>query len=237
MRLLILLACAACTTTPTTSAEPAEPAPAPASAEHAQGHKMHGAEGAKHRFDDAEKWSKVFDDPARDAWQKPGELMKALDIAPGSTVADLGAGTGYLVQHLAGAVGPQGRVLALEVEPNLVKHMEERFADRPQVQVRQIAFEDAGLEPASVDKLVLVDVYHHIQDREAYFGKLRPALRPDGELVVVDFVMGDIPVGPPPGHRIPAEQVVRELAQAGFAEAATHDVLPYQFVKVFTPSE
>src|SRR6185436_19501975 len=77
-------------------------------------------------FDDVEHWRKVFDDPARDQWQKPRELVKALGVRPGMVVADLGAGTGYLSHHLADAVGADGTVLVVETEPNLVVHLRKR---------------------------------------------------------------------------------------------------------------
>ena len=124
-------------------------------------------------------------------------------------------------------------MLALEVEPNLVEHMQARFKDQPQVEVRHIGFDGPGLAPASVDLLVMVDVYHHIEDRPAYFASALPALRPGGRLVVVDFIMDEIPVGPPPGHRIAAETVTQELQQAGFAPAGSLDLLPYQFVQIY----
>jgi predicted methyltransferase len=194
---------------------------------------MHGPAGAQHRFDDAEKWAKVFDDPARDAWQKPAELVATLRIPPGATVADLGAGTGYLAAHLAGAVGPDGRVLALEVEPNLIEHLKTRFTDQPNVEARLIGFDGPKLPPASVDRVVLLDVYHHIEGRPAYFAALRPALKPGGQLIVVDFIEGELPVGPPPEHRIGAAQVSAELAEAGYREVGSVDLLPYQYVKLY----
>ncbi len=82
-----------------------------------------------HRFDDVERWTAVFDDPERDAWQHPTELVAALDLQPGDVVADIGAGTGYFNPHLADAVGEQGRVIPIEVETALVEHMTGRAID------------------------------------------------------------------------------------------------------------
>src|SRR5439155_11893940 len=81
---------------------------------------------ARHSFADVEHWVGVFDDPARDAWQKPRELVAALGVRPGMTVADLGAGTGYFSRYLSSAVGPRGTVFAVDVEPNLVVHLRDR---------------------------------------------------------------------------------------------------------------
>jgi predicted methyltransferase len=77
-------------------------------------------------FENVEHWKKIFDDPVRDEWQKPQEIIRALGIAPGMKVADVGAGTGYFSAHLSKAVGATGSVLAVEVEPNLVVHLRER---------------------------------------------------------------------------------------------------------------
>ncbi|MBI4607314.1 MAG: methyltransferase domain-containing protein [Planctomycetes bacterium] len=87
----------------------------------------HGESGHAHRrFDDPAAWSKRFDDPARDAWQRPGDVLALLGIERGWTVADLGAGTGYFLKHLSRAVGEEGTVLALDIEPSMVRHMSER---------------------------------------------------------------------------------------------------------------
>src|SRR2546428_13457597 len=77
-------------------------------------------------FADVEHWSAAFDDPSRDAWQKPAEVVAALGLRPGMTVADLGAGTGYFSRHLSAAVGPEGTVLAADTEPNMVARPRER---------------------------------------------------------------------------------------------------------------
>jgi hypothetical protein len=79
-----------------------------------------------HRFDDAARWSKVFDDPERDAWQKPQHVVELLGVAPGMTVADVGAATGYFLPHLAKAVGPSGKVIGEDIEPDMVKWMSDR---------------------------------------------------------------------------------------------------------------
>ena len=202
----------------------------------AHGHACPG--GAHHRFDDPERWAKVFDDPARDAWQKPAELVAALGLQKGQAVADVGAGTGYLNARLAAAVGKKGRVIAIDVERPLVEHMARRAAleGTPQVQPRLGRFDDPGLLPGEVDLILMVDVYHHVEDREAWARRLLPALRPGGRLVVVDFKDGDQPVGPPPGHKLPEAQVKAELQAAGWALDRQIELLPHQFVHVYRPA-
>ena len=188
-----------------------------------------------HRFDDVDRWVKAFDDPARDAWQKPAELVAALAIAPGSTVADIGAGTGYFNRYLSAAVGPEGHVIAVDIEPALVAHMAERAAAEgtPNVEPRLGQPSDPGLTAGEVYRVLLVNTYHHIDDRVAYFTRLREAVKPGGWLFVVDFLPGDLPIGPPPEHRVSYQQVTAELHEAGWQVAKEPITLPYQFVGAF----
>lgn len=191
-----------------------------------------------HRFDDVQKWSAVFDDPARDAWQKPAELVAALAIAPGSTVADIGAGTGYFEPHLAKAVGPTGHVVAIDVEPSLVEHLAKRAAAEglTQVEARLGEPENPALKPAEVDLVLLVDTYHHISDRVAWFGRLRGSVKPGGRLVIVDFDPASSDEhGPPRDHRIAPEQVLKELDQAGWTLVDRPTLLTAQYVLVSSP--
>ncbi|MCB9689040.1 MAG: methyltransferase domain-containing protein [Alphaproteobacteria bacterium] len=197
----------------------------------------HDAE-EEHRFADVEKWSAVFDDPARDAWQKPAELVATLHIAAGATVADIGAGTGYFEPYLAKAVGPTGHVVAIDVEPTLVDHLAKRATAEglTQVEARLGKPEDPGLKPAEADVVLLVDTYHHVSDRVAWFGRLKGATRPGGRLVIVDFDPASSDEhGPPRDHRIPADQVLKELDQAGWTLVDRPTLLTAQYVLVLTP--
>jgi SAM-dependent methyltransferase len=186
----------------------------------------------QHSFGDAEKWSHVFDDPRRDAWQKPHQVIEALTLAPSSAVADLGAGTGYFSARLANML-KEGRVYAVDVEPAMVKHLAERAKREhlPNMVAVQADPGDARI-PEKVDLVLLVDVYHHVDDRTAYFRKLRDSLKPDGRLAIVDFRL-DSAQGPPKHTRIAPEQVKQELTAAGYTLTAEHAFLPYQYFLVF----
>ena len=190
-----------------------------------------------HSFDDVEHWKAVFDDPARDEWQKPAELVKALAIRPGMTVADVGAGTGYFSRRLSTAVGPDGTVFAVEPEPKLLAYLRERAEREKTANVVPIlaSLDDPRLPPRSVDLVLVVDTFHHIDHRVAYFRALRRALRGGGRVAIVDWHKRPLPVGPPPEHKLERDQVVDEMRAAGYALAAEPDVLPYQYVLVFTP--
>ncbi len=188
----------------------------------------------QHTFKDAEKWSHVFDDPKRDAWQKPHEVIHALKLAPDAVVADVGAGTGYFSARLATML-PKGKVYAVDVEPDMVKHLAERARreERKNLQAVQGAFDDPKL-PEKVDLILFVDVHHHIDAREKYFRKLRDSLKPGGRVAIIDF-RPDSPEGPPKAARIAPEKVKAELKAAGYSLAGEHAFLPNQYFLIFKP--
>ena len=186
-----------------------------------------------HRFRSAEEWAKIFDDPTRDAWQKPDEVVALAKIEPGMIVADLGAGTGYFEPHLSRAVGPTGRVLALDVEPDMIRYLKDRGARDgwTNVEARLAATDDPGLADASVDRVLVVDTWHHVPARVEYAKKLRSALRAKGLVVIVDFTK-ESKNGPPPQHRLAPESVRQELATAGLSAEIVVENLPDQYVVV-----
>lgn len=188
----------------------------------------------QHSFRDAERWARVFDDPQRDEWQKPHEVIEALKLAPDAIVADIGAGTGYFAVRFAHMI-PKGKVYATDIEPEMVQYlvMRAKREGLPNLISVQGKPEDAAL-PEAVDLAMLVDVYHHIDDRGAYFGKLARSFRPGGRLAIIDFTM-DSDIGPPPRARIAPGQVKRELAEAGYALAEEIELLPNQYFLVFKP--
>jgi len=189
----------------------------------------------EHRFSGAEKWAQVFDDPERDAWQKPHEVLQALKLAPDASVADIGSGTGYFAVRLAHRV-PKGRVYGVDAEPDMVRYLTERAKREGLANLTVVAAKpnDPGI-PSAVDLVILVDTYHHVPDRERYFRNLRKSLRPGGRLAIIDFTL-DSPVGPPRSARIPADQVKRELAGAGYRLAQEHTFLPHQYFIEFVPA-
>jgi SAM-dependent methyltransferase len=188
----------------------------------------------QHSFSGADRWAKVFDDPERDRWQKPHEVITALKLAPTAKVADIGAGTGYFAARLA-HMTPNGRVYAVDLEPDMVKHLEER-AKREGLKnlVAVQARPDSPSLPEQVDRILLVDTYHHLGDRIAYFKRLRESLRPGGQVAIIDFTP-ESPIGPPPSDRISARKVAEEMTVAGYAQVALHGFLPNQYFLVFQP--
>jgi ubiquinone/menaquinone biosynthesis C-methylase UbiE len=202
--------------------------PAPAGAQTPHTH--------QHKFDDAHKWSQVFDDPARDAWQRPHEVIQALAPKPDAVIADIGAGTGYFAMRFAHMV-PRGRVYAVDIEAAMVKHLAERAqrAGLKNVVARQASPESPNL-PEKADLVVFVDVYHHVAHRSRYLRSLREALKPGGRVAIIDFRL-DSPVGPPRSARIAPDEVRSELQRAGYALVQEHDFLPHQYFLVFSPAK
>lgn len=190
-----------------------------------------------HRFEDVERWVPVFEDPEREAWQKPDEVVRRLELKPRDTVADIGAGTGYFTRRFAAAVGPQGLALGLEVATGMVAYMEKdakRLGLR-QYQARVVPPDDPQLASGSVDLAFICDTYHHIENRVGYLKNLAPALKSGGRVVIVDFYDRPLPVGPRHG-KLSEDRVKEEFEHAGYRLTRSHDFLPYQYFLEFQPA-
>lgn len=186
-----------------------------------------------HRFEHAEEWAARFEDPSRDAWQQPDEVIKALGLPPSALVADIGSATGYFSVRFARAL-PQGTVYGVDVESSMVDYLQKRAATEKlgNLKVVLAAFDDAKI-PEPVDCIIIVDTYHHIEERQAYFTKLAASLKPGGRLVIVDFKKGS-KKGPPDTEKIDGAQVTSELVSAGYVLSSSWTFLPEQFFLSFT---
>src|SRR5271165_1046879 len=181
-----------------------------------------------HHFD-AKASAKTFDDPARDAWQMPDRVIAALNLKPGQIVADIGSGTGYFSVRLA----KFAKVYGADIEPSMVTYLTERAAKEGLHNVISVqAAPDSANLPEPVDLVLIVDTYHHIGEREAYFRKLAKSLKPGGRVAIIDF-KPDSPEGPPKEFRFSPEKFKSEMAKAGYKLSAQHDFLPRQQFLVF----
>jgi SAM-dependent methyltransferase len=203
---------------PTPAAAPHEPPPADDRAT------------ATHRFDNAEEWAKRFEDPARDAWQKPDSVVAALVDRDDLVIVDIGSATGYFPVRFARAV-PRGRVYGADVEPAMIYYLNDRARREglPNL-VSVLAAPDDPHLPESVDLVFICDTYHHIDHRIAYFERLKATLRPQARVAVLDWRM-ESPHGPP--HKLPRENVLREMQSAGYSLAHEYTFLPDQYFLVF----
>ena len=189
-----------------------------------------------HSFSGAEQWAKVFDDPKRDAWQKPHEVIQALKLKLDAVVADIGSGTGYFSVRFAHMV-PKGKVYGLDTEPDMVKYLSDRAKRAGLNNLRAVqAKPGSPMLPEQADLAILVDVYHHIENREQYFRQLQKSLKPGGRLAVIDFRL-DSPEGPPKAARIAPEQVKAELQRAGYVLGEEHAFLPNQYFLIFSAAK
>jgi arsenite methyltransferase len=177
----------------------------------------------------------AYDGFDRDAWQQPDRVVAVLRLHPGDRVADLGAGGGYFTFRLARAVGPTGRVYAVDVDDGLLAYLRERAEkdQLPQIETVRASEDDSNLPPASIDLIFVCDTFHHLPDPPAYFARLRDRLRPDGRVAIVELSHGSFP----PGHETARSTIVEDLEHAGYTRVASYDFLDRQSFQVFTPAE
>ncbi len=228
---LAALALALAAVAPTARGQDGAP---PRPPERPHGHGDHGGEHddgptVHRRFDDPRRAERMFEDPGRDAWQRPERVLEVLALPRDARVADVGAATGYFAVRLARAC-PEGVVYAVDVEWPLVNYLNLRARrERLGNLVALVcAPDDPGL-PEPVDLVFVCDTYHHLGRRVDYARALRERVRPGGRLVIVDYDEG-VDAGPP--HKLPAAKVVAELARAGWRLERRED-LPRQYLLAF----
>ena len=178
----------------------------------------------QHHPPSSEEYVRVLEDPQRDVWQKPHEVVMALGLKTTETVADIGAGSGYFTRRFAMHAG---KVYAVDIDAKL---LEAAMKDAPKnVEAVLATPDDPMLPAASVDTIFFCDVLHHIDGRAAYYPKLAKALKPGGRIVAIEFYKKPLPLGPPESMKISEEELVAELKAAGFRKTNSFDFLPYQY--------
>jgi ubiquinone/menaquinone biosynthesis C-methylase UbiE len=197
---------------------------------------IHRAPAAQQNFNNIDGWVTIFEDPERDEWQKPDEVVKSINLKSGDIIADIGAGTGYFTRRFAKTVGPGGQALGLDIRASRVEYMKEdaRKLDLSNYKALIIKPDDPGLEPGSVDVVFLCNTYHHIENRVEYFKRLSRSLKKNGRVVIVDFYKKPLPVGPSSlDHKLAKEVVLEEFREAGYILMHDKDFLPYQYYLEF----
>jgi ubiquinone/menaquinone biosynthesis C-methylase UbiE len=177
-----------------------------------------------------------LEDPTRAEWQKPDEVVAALGLRGGGLAADVGAGPGYFALRMARAVGPSGRVHALDAEPLMLDLLRDRAAAAGLANVHaHLATGGVPVVPEPVDVVLVVNTYHHFPDGPATLRSLAARLRAGGRLVNVDFHARELPVGPPADHKVSREAFLAAAAEAGLAVVEERTFLPYQYFLALAP--
>jgi arsenite methyltransferase len=196
--------------------------------DHHQMHQLHG---------DSKAYIGMLEDPKRDAYQKPHEVLTALDIKQGEVIADVGAGSGYFTFRLAHHVGDNGKVYAIDVSPDMILHLNRRIRDLKTMNVSSILADpdDPLLPERSVNRFFFSTSWHHIENHAKYLSHIKKMLKPGGEIVMIDFHKKELPVGPPMQMRIAREDLIKQMEGNGFRLAKEHTFLPHQYFLIFAP--
>ncbi len=172
-----------------------------------------------------------FDEPEREAWQKPDEVIAKMGDLSYRTVAEIGAGSGYFTLRIAKQAK---HTIAIDIDQRFLDLIEERKKELPdpsKLETRLCTEDDPNLNLDEADLVLLVNTYHHIENRTAYFRKVRDVMKKAGTLSIVDFKAGEHPVGPPHEIKLSGDQVVEELKKAGFRNISLDKTtLDYQYI-------
>lgn len=174
--------------------------------------------------------------PERLEEEEPDIAISVLEIPKGATVADIGAGTGYMTVRLADRVGPTGMVYANDLQPQMLEMLKQRLANRriANVTLVQGEVDDPKLAPASVDLELLVDVYHEFWQPQAMLRHLRDALKPGGRLVLLEYRKEDPAIPIRPEHKMSIAEAKLEVEAEGFTLSKVDEALPRQHILIFT---
>ena len=172
----------------------------------------------------------------RDEEEAPDVALNVLKIPKGASVADIGAGSGFITERLSTRVGPTGRVFANDLQPQMLQILGRRLALRniTNVTLVQGTIDDPKLDPASVDLEIMVDVYHELSQPQAMLRRLRAALKPGGRLVLLEYRKEDPSIPIKFEHKMSVAEAKMELEAEGFTLAKVDEALPRQHILIFT---
>jgi ubiquinone/menaquinone biosynthesis C-methylase UbiE len=171
----------------------------------------------------------------REQEEAPDVALNALKIAQGASVADIGAGSGYITVRLAARVGATGRVFANDVQPQMLNILARRLnnANITNVTLIEGTLDDPRLPPASVDLVLMVDVYHELSQPQAILRHLRESLKPGGRLVLLEYRKEDPTVPIKPEHKMSVAEAKMEVEAEGFTLSRVDEALPRQHILIF----
>ena len=171
----------------------------------------------------------------REEEERPSEVMKQLDLKPGMVVCDLGCGNGFYSLMMAKQVAPTGKVLAVDIQPEMLHLLELRAKEQGTTNIEPIlsTVVDPKLPADTVDLLLLVDVYHEFSHPEQMLQSIRASLKPDGLVALLEYREEDRTVPIKPLHKMSKRQILREYTANGFVLAKQYDGLPWQHLMFF----
>ncbi len=180
----------------------------------------------------------AYERGGRDSWQQTARVVEALGLEPGDRVADVGAGSGYFTVPLARAVGPSGRVYAVDVDAEMNEFLEERLAEEglDNVEVVLGELDDPLLPDGGIDLVFTSNTYHHIQERSAYFRRVQADLAPGGRVAVIDFDGREGLFVKLVGAFTDKQTLLREMDEAGYRVSRDHGFLERQSFVEFQPA-
>ena len=195
---------------------------------------------AHRRPADIKQYLEQLDSEERDQHQKPRQVIEALNLKPGLTVADLGSGSGYFTRRFIEAVTETGKVYAVDVEPEMLKYAEESVVHMHRSYTAEfiLARPDSPKLPyESIDLLFVCNTYHHLDERTKYFSDAQSSLKPGGRVAIIDFYHDERSgeLGFPKHHLVSRETVIAELTGARYKLVREHHFLPKQYFLEFTP--
>lgn len=177
-----------------------------------------------------------LDRAEREREEAPSRALAIMQVAPGSTVADIGAGSGYFTERLSRLVGPAGRVYANDLQRAMLDLLQKRVARGGLANVTLVLGEpaDPKLPRAAIDLALMVDVYHELSDPQTMLANIRKALKPGGRLVLIEYKGEDPSIPILPSHKMTVAQAKLEVEHEGFELTTVNSNLPRQHVLIFT---
>jgi ubiquinone/menaquinone biosynthesis C-methylase UbiE len=172
----------------------------------------------------------------REAEEAPSRALAIMQVSPGSTVADIGAGSGYFTERLSRLVGPAGKVYANDLQRGMLDLLQRRVERERLTNVTLVLGEpaDPKLPAASIDLALMVDVYHELSDPQTMLANIRRALKPDGRLVLIEYKGEDPSIPILPSHKMTVAQAKQEVEPEGFTLTTVNSNLPRQHVLIFS---
>jgi len=197
---------------------------------------VHPLSGRRYAATMSVEGAEWLDRAERDQEEDPDRAIDVLKLQKGATVADIGAGSGYMTEKLAKKVGPMGKVYATDIQQGMIDLLDKRIAKRKLTNVTPIlgVQDDPRLPLETIDLVLMVDVYHELSQPQLMLRHIKAALKPGGRLVLVEYRKEDPTIPIRPEHKMSVAEAKLEVEAEGFRLTTTNEDLPRQHVLIFT---